>query len=124
MLAARIKGRPRRFVLGPYPGLTVATARALAIEAKAAIARGDNPLDRRAERAEPTLGEFTAEYVERHARPNKKSWKDDVAVLRRYVPASWNARRLSDITRADVAALHADVGTHQGNMSLMGSCAC
>jgi integrase len=121
MLAARIKGRPRRFALGSYPALGVAAARTLALEAKAAISHGENPMDRRrAERAEATFNEFTAEYFTRHDRPRERTRHGYAAALRRYVPQAWNARRLSDISDEDVAQLHRTVGERHGHSSANG----
>jgi integrase len=53
--------------------------------------------------------------MERHARPNKRSaWQDENA-LGKLCPGRWNSRRLSDITRADVARLHAKIGEDHGH---------
>jgi integrase len=121
MLTCRIKGRPRRFTLGGCPALTVAAARAMAMKKKAQIAAGGDPIaDRRAERAEMTWAEFREEYMARHSRPFKRSTGDDVATMRRYVPAAWNARRLSDITSSEVAQLHISVGANHGHCSANG----
>lgn len=121
MLAARIKGRPRRWVLGPYPGLTVAAARVLALQARASIAAGADPIaNRRAERAEKTFAEFFQIYLEKHARPRKRTAAGDEKVIARYVPLAWNARRLSDISPAEVAKLHQTVGERHGTCSANG----
>jgi integrase len=113
---ARIKGRPRRMTLGRWPDLNVAQARAKANEKRAAIARGEDPAaEAEAARKEPTFADLAAAFMERHARPNKRSAWQDENTLRRYVPNGWNNRRLSDITRADVARLHSKVGEDHGH---------
>jgi Arm DNA-binding domain len=57
---ARIKGRPRRLTLGPWPDLTVVLARQRAMEIRAAIARGEDPAaEAEAARKELTFGDLT-----------------------------------------------------------------
>jgi integrase len=68
-----------------------------------------------AARKEATFADLAAAYMERHARPNKRSAWQDENTLRRYIPVGWNSRRLSDIARADVARLHAKIGEAHGH---------
>jgi len=111
----RIKGRPRRITLGPYPDLTTLAARNKALEIKTGIANGGDPaLDRERERKEPIFRNLVDDYIERHAKPHKRSWKEDENQIRRYVPQGWHARKLSDISPDDVAKLHGTVGREHG----------
>jgi integrase len=113
---SRFRGRVRRLTLGRWPDLTVAAARRKALDIRARIARGEDPAaDADAARREPKFGELITSYLERHARPRKRSAWQDENTLRRYVPSGWNSRRLSDITRADLARLHAKVGEVHGH---------
>lgn len=113
---ARIKGRVRRLTLAGWPDLTVALARQRALEIRTAIARGEDPgAEAEAARNETTFAELSAAYMERHARPNKKSAWQDENTLRRYVPKGWSGRRLSDIADVDVEQLHAKVGETKGH---------
>jgi integrase len=115
---ARIKRRMRRLTVGRWPDLTVLLARKQALELRARIARGEDPAaDAEAARAEPTFADFTATYLKDHAHPRKRSAWQDENTLRRYVPTSWNARRLSDITAGEVARLHARIGADHGHYS-------
>jgi len=111
----RVKGRPRRLTLGAWPDLSVVLARQRAMEIRTAIARGEDPAgDAQTARKELTFGELTSTYRERHAKPHKRpAWQDE-NTLRRYVPKAWSSRRLSDITRSDVAQLHGKVGEAHG----------
>src|SRR6516165_4589775 len=85
----RIKGRPRRITLGQYPGMSVLLARRKALEVKTAIAQGENPaFERIRARHERTFGGLAAEYLERHAKPHKKSWREDEGILSR-IPHAW-----------------------------------
>jgi integrase len=112
---ARIKGRPRRLTLGSWPDLNVAQARAKAQQIRAAIARGEDPAaESAAARREATFAELKTEYLERHAKQHKRSWRGDEWLLKRYVPPGWGSRRLSEISPADVARLHTKVGEKHG----------
>jgi integrase len=115
---ARIKGRNRRMTLGAWPDLTVLLARKKAMKLRTSIADGEDPAaDADAARKETTFGELSTTYLEHHAHPRKKSAWQDENILRLYIPGSWKFRRLSDITRADVARLHARVGEANGHYS-------
>ncbi len=109
ILEKRIRGRMRRFTLGPYGPLTVEQARKLAQSEVGAIAHGADPAQRRKDRLhEPTFGDLTEQYLERHA-PRKRSERDDRAMLNTHLML-FRARKLTDITRNDVARLHAKIG--------------
>jgi integrase len=111
----RVKGRPRRITLGQYPDLTVLLARKKALEIRAGIAQGHDPAsERQALRREPTLGELVQAYIERHAKPHKRSWREDERLIARYVPKGWYGRALSDISHDEVARLHGAIGRDHG----------
>ncbi len=121
----RVKGRVRRITLGPHPAFSLAVARDEALVTAAAVARGEDPAATRArERGELTFGGLAELYLERHARPRKRSARQDERMLRdvlgrptdepALIPASWRHRRISDVKREDVAELHARVGRDNG----------
>jgi integrase len=109
ILEKRIRGRMRRLTLGPYGPLTLEQARKLAAAHIGAIAQGADPAQVRQDRLhEPTFGDLTAQYLERHA-PRKRSGRDDRAMLDTHL-AVFRTRKLTDLNRNDVARLHAQVG--------------
>jgi hypothetical protein len=77
----------------------LADARAKAFAWHAIIREGRNPAseERRsaaAERRLPSVAAFSREYIERHAKPNKRSWREDERPLRHDVlPAIGDLRR-------------------------------
>jgi integrase len=74
--------------------------------------RGANPMaDRRAVREETTLGELWTMF-EQHAKSRKRSFAADLSRWTNHL-AAWSSRRLSEITMADVAALHSRIGQKQ-----------
>jgi integrase len=112
----RIKGRPRRITIGPWPDLNVVLARERAMEIRTAIAKGDDPADDAAEaRKELTLDALWSTYLERHAKPHKRSAARDEWLFKRYVPPGWHGRRLSALSRNDIARLHAKIGDEHGH---------
>jgi integrase len=74
--------RLRRYTLGTYPILSPAEARAMARQALGEVARGGDPAARKVEeRKARTFAELAEEYLERYAKPNKKSWKEDERII-------------------------------------------
>ena len=104
------QGRPVRVTLGTWPEITVEQARKKAREAKVELAKGHNPNDAlRQERQEMTFADLFSQYMERHAKVRKRTWQEDQNQFDRYLGAFTN-KKLSAITRKDVAALHGKIG--------------
>src|SRR5215469_509787 len=85
-----IDGRTCRDTLGRFPDLSVLEARAKALEYKAKIAQDENPVgqrdaERAALRAERTFAHLVDEYLALHAKPHKRSWRQDERMIRKYV---------------------------------------
>ena len=53
----------------------------------------------------PTIEEVVREYLARHAKPKKRSWREDRRMLERDVLPSWRRRRARDVTARDVRRL-------------------
>ena len=105
----RIDGSPERVRLGPWPDLKVKKARRKAEIINGRIADGDNPADlARAAREEMTVGELWDRYLRLHAKPHKKSWRNDELQFNKHLE-KWKQRRLTDISRQRVARLHASI---------------
>jgi integrase len=103
-------GRPRRLTLGTYPRLTLATAGVKFAEAKRLLDEGIDPGSRvvsarAAERGAETIEDLVASYLERYARPRKRSASEDERILRKDVLSRWPGRKVKDITRRDVVML-------------------
>jgi len=115
VLYRKINGKPERIHLGRYPDVELEEARARAHELNAAIERGENPNDeKRLARAEWTLGGFFQIYLSEYAKLHKKSWAEDEAQFRRYVQA-WAERKLSSFAKAELQALHSQIGRDHGH---------
>ena len=110
-----LNGGPQRIRIGRHPDLSVEQARAEARKLTGDMARGIDPQERkRAVRREWNFGAVFADYMERYAKPYKKSWRHDQAQYDRYLK-TLAARKVSAITRADAQRLHAHVGQEHGH---------
>jgi integrase len=89
-------GRVRRVTLGQYPNLSAAVARERARAVLGAVVLGASGA---------TFGRVAREYLDRHARSRKRSWREDERILEAYVLPRWRARRAADVTPWDVRAL-------------------
>src|SRR5262249_24524021 len=107
----RVKGgSPERVTLGRYPALSVEQARRQAAEINAAIENRQNPADiKRAHKAELTFSDLVQEYLERHSKPLKRTWAEDVSKYEQYLQKPLGAKKLSAITRRDIADIHSRV---------------
>lgn len=108
---------PQRIRIGRYPDLTVEQARCEAKKITGEMAKGVNPQDaKRAARGELTFGAVFTDYLERHSKPYKKSWKQDQDQYERYLkPLA--GRKVSALTQADVQRLHGHIGREHGHYS-------
>ena len=103
-------GRGRRMTLGVYGQITLADARVLHAEAKKALTEGRDPAaetveQRRAERDAETVADLVELYLEKWARPRKRSAAEDERILRKEVIPTWGKLKAQDVRRKDVIAL-------------------
>jgi integrase len=103
----------RRITLGRYPSLSLVEARAAAERVREQVRSGADPqqdrrADREALRAAPEKLTFDALadlYIERYARRQKASWKNDEGYLRTNARPAWGKRDAASITSQDAARL-------------------
>jgi integrase len=106
----RFQGKPRRLSLGAYPAMSLVDAHVAHANAKKALDQGIDPgaVDqavKEEERRAPTVAALANEYLERHAKPNKRSWQEDARILRKDVLPAWGNRKAKDVTRRDIISL-------------------
>ena len=107
----RINGRRRWLTIG-NAGITPEQARTLAAKALQAVAAGRDMAEEAAEEKRgATMADMDVQYLEEHARTKKKprSAKEDARLIDKFINPAFGKRKLSDITRADVAKLHHDL---------------
>src|SRR3954463_3145917 len=112
----RAGGKPKWLTLGTYPAVTLVSARMLALDKRHLldVERRDPVEEDRARQvttAEVPVAApvFTfadlAKLYETFAKGRKKSWRDDVGKMNKYLIPRWGSMPLRDITRAHVHEL-------------------
>jgi integrase len=104
----RIKGGPpERITLDRFPTMTVERARDETAKVNGEIASRKNPAEvRRAIRGEPTFANLFEAYLERHSKPRKRTWREDETKYRDYLAKPLGGRKVSHISRQQVAHIH------------------
>ena len=106
VLLYRFEGKSRRFTLGRYPILSLATAREKAHEALVKVNAGGDPASekRHTNNLSDTLlfPELVDEFIEKYAKRQNKTWRETERILRRDFLPPWKNKRIDQITRADV----------------------
>lgn len=99
-------GKLKRMTLGTYPALSLAAARKEAVDAQLRIEQGNHPAPQRVvERKSPTVQAFAEEFIERWAKPNKKTWKEDQRILEKYFIPSIGYLKLQKVHRRDIVSV-------------------
>jgi integrase len=101
----------RRLTIGTYPTLSLAEAREKAGRAHHAVQYdgADPATAKKTERKAETFAELASDYIERHAKRHKRSWRKDVLILEKDVLPRFGKRKAKDITRRDIIALLDDI---------------
>lgn len=115
----RYEGRARRLTLGRYSetgkgGITLHRARVSLAEAKEKLRQGEDPglevvEERREERTAETFEELAELYLEKWARPRKRTAAEDERILRFDVIPRWGGKKANRIRKGDVIALLDDI---------------
>jgi integrase len=98
--------RMRRMMLGTYPILSLADARDQAAAELREVQLGNDPAEaKRDARDADTFADLATLYIERHAKPTKRTWARDEWLCNRELLPSWRNRKATEISRKDVIAL-------------------
>jgi len=106
----RYQGKARRVTLGTYPETSLAEAHVKQAEAEekleAEIDPGAEQLSlQETERLALTVAALVYEYLERYAKPKKRSWREDDRILQKDILPQWKHRKAKAIERDDVNTL-------------------
>ena len=119
VVRGRVKGQtsPIRVTIGDATAVKVAAARTEATDLLKACRVGEDPRIARREkkeaeaRSENLLWErVVADFIEKHAKANNRTWKQTEATFARCVTPRWKGRLITEITRTDVVALLDQLG--------------
>lgn len=105
-------GEQCRLRLGGYPRLSLAKARMTANRELRAVDGGVDPQAERrgvkhraAQAKKDSIEALAADYIERHAKPRKRTWKADDSKLRVEILPMWKGKPVTSITRRDCREL-------------------
>lgn len=106
----RFRGKARRLTLGHYPNMSVAAAHTAYGKALESLEMGIDPgvnkiQAKLADKQAFTVNDLINEYLEKWAKPRKRSWEEDERLLKKDVATSWGAYKAKDIKRRDVVLL-------------------
>lgn len=104
------EGKRYSMSLGSYPDVSLSAAKLKYNEAWKSFSAGKNPatLEREAQderRRMPTVSDLAKEYIEKHSKVNKKSWKENERVLDKDVVPILGYRKVADVTPRDIILL-------------------
>lgn len=110
-------GTIRKPAIGVHGNITCDEARGIAKQWLAEVARGGDPSgERKADRGTPTIAELCERYLSEHAEPHKKprSVQEDRRNMRLHVLPTLASKKVSAVTRADVAKIHSSLRNRPG----------
>lgn len=110
----RHNGKQTMLTIGKYPLFSLSRARLEVANLKETVGRGVDPSQgikakKIAHNTAPTVEELVFEYIEKHAKLKKKSWKEDNRILNREVVSLWGDLKAQDIKRRDIVLLLDDI---------------
>ena len=113
-------GKRRQMNLGSYPDKGLADAKTDYSAAYSILHDKNNPRDPQQERDQKhdserqkreehrlalTVAELITEYIEKHAKPTKRSWSEDKRILNKDALVVWGKRKVADIKKRDIVLL-------------------
>jgi len=97
-----LHNRVRWFRIGQ---VTLTQARKIAAELRFEVAQGRDPQSERlAQREAGTFGELYQRYLEKQAKPHRKSWRQSDYLVRRHLLPAWGRLSVRSIAKRDVLA--------------------
>ncbi len=99
----RHEGLKTRYTFGTFPAMQLAAAREKAQDALRAVAHGANPAgSKKAARNAETFADLADEYLERHAKAKKRSWRKDALAIERDLLPRFGSMKAKAVARRDV----------------------
>lgn len=110
VLMYRVAHRQRRWTFGTYPALSLAAAREKAKDGLQQVAKGQDPAGQKASAREaPTVKDLAADYIERWAKRNKKTWRKDREILDRELIPRFGARKAASLQRGEARPVFEEI---------------
>lgn len=103
------RSKTRYFKLADARDVSLSQARTLADKARTRIAMGDDPCEAKAAfKAVPTFAQFISDQYLPFVKSYKRSWDTDECLLRIHLVPRFGKKYMDEITRQDIAKMHAD----------------
>ena len=101
------EGKKQRLTLGAYPATSLAEAHELHRNAIKCLANGKNPIveqqkAKAEERTANTVNDLIEEYLEKWAKPRKRSWREDERILKKDIAPTIGRHKAKDVTKKEV----------------------
>jgi integrase len=110
-------GRPVRVRIGKFNEISLDDARKTTAQLIGDMAGGvDIAAERRAKRQERSLSDVWNDWLEIHAKPRKRTWKDDQRQWKKYIEKDFGHRRVSSLKTSEIAKWHAKLGNDFGHI--------
>ena len=107
----RHKNQQRMITIASTAVMTIEEARNRAKKLIVLLIDGYDPIQQRQnDRQGHLFKDLITAYIERHAKPHKRTWRADLRRLEIHVLPRWANREVQNIKRSDVALLHAQIG--------------
>jgi len=106
----RFEGKARRLTFGNYPQISVAEAHAAYGKALTDLEKGTDAgaslvTANKENRIAPTVNILIDEYLEKWAKPRKRSWKEDERILKKDVASYLGNNKAKDVKKRDIISL-------------------
>jgi len=103
----RFQGKARMMTIGPYPNISLASARVQVANAKKLLLEGTDPgekhiVQKKVERESYTVKMLADEFIEKWSKPRKKTWAEDERCLGKDVLPFVGRKKAKDIRRRDI----------------------
>ncbi|EKE00848.1 MAG: hypothetical protein ACD_21C00265G0002 [uncultured bacterium] len=101
------EGKKQRMTLGAYPATSLAEAHELHRKAIKCLASGKNPSTEQQKakveaRTADTVNDLIEEYLEKWAKPRKRSWREDERILKKDVAPIIGRYKAKNVTKKDI----------------------
>lgn len=98
--------RKRRLKLGTHPTMKLPDARAKAKAALREVEDGKDPASiKQSEKRAETFSELAGEFIERHAKKRKRTWRTDERILKKDIRPEIGSLKAKEVSRADIRRL-------------------
>ncbi len=104
-----IDGRDRWLTFGRYPRMRVSEATRAYADALSLVERGEDPAAEKRDEAlrrksQPNVADLADLFIERHAKPNKRTWREDKRQLEKDVLPTFGDRPIEEVRRGEIIA--------------------